>query len=159
MSGRYDDIIDLPHHHSAKHPHMSMTERAAQFSPFAALTGYGEVIAETARLTEERRELTEEQKEQIDRKLNDLLTAGASAPRARFTYFERDPKKEGGHTAAAVGRLIRYDPIGDMLVLEEGLKIPLSSLIDAEPLAEAEPFSDAVQPAGEDPTAFTVGDG
>ena len=69
---RYDDIINLPHHQSAKHPRMSMEERAAQFSPFAALTGYGAVIEETGRLTEERIEPTEEQKDEIDRRLTEL---------------------------------------------------------------------------------------
>ena len=72
-SHRYDDILDLPHHESAKHPRMPLGDRAAQFSPFAALTGYGAVIAEAGRLTDARIELGDEQKDEIDRCLRDLL--------------------------------------------------------------------------------------
>ena len=99
---RYDDIINLPHHQSVKHPHMSMTERAAQFSPFAALTGYEAVIAETGRLTGERVELTDERKEEIDRTLNELLDLGRPAV---ITYFEPDDRKDGGQYNVIAGVL------------------------------------------------------
>lgn len=126
---RYDDIIHLPHHQSAKHPRMSMEERAAQFSPFAALTGYGAVIEETGRLTEERIEPTEEQKDEIDRRLTELLETGRSAV---FTYFEPDGRKAGGKYVKAAGTLTRADPIEGVLVLGDGLKIPLRELLRVE---------------------------
>jgi len=82
---RYDDIIGLPHHRSAKHPAMSMTDRAAQFSPFAALTGYGAVIAETGRTTEARIELGDEQRDEIDRALRELLASPDAACAPAFS--------------------------------------------------------------------------
>ena len=129
MSGRYDDIINLPHHQSTKHPHMSMSERAAQFSPFAALTGYGAVIAETGRLTEERIELTEEQKDEIDRKLNELLELGKPA---LITFFEPDDRKAGGHYASASGRLKKVDTLEGILVLDGGDRIPIRDILSVE---------------------------
>jgi len=109
-----------------------MEERAAQFSPFAALTGYGAVIEETGRLTEERIEPTEEQKDEIDRRLTELLETGRSAV---FTYFEPDGRKAGGKYVKTAGTLTRADPIEGVLVLGDGHKIPLRELLrvdDAE---------------------------
>jgi hypothetical protein len=129
MSGKYDDIIDLPHHQSEKHPLMSMEERAAQFSPFAALTGYGAVIAETGRLTEDRIELTDEQKDEIDRKLNELLESGDPAV---ITFFEPDEKKDGGRYVSVRGKLKRYDIPEETVVLETGKRIPVRDLFRIE---------------------------
>ena len=126
MSGRYDDIIHLPHHQSVKHPRMTMTERAAQFSPFAALTGYGAVIAETGRLTEGRVELTDEQKEEIDRRLSELLQSGEPAS---FTYFIPDGKKDGGRVVTVTGSVRRLDPIEGIIVFESGEKIPVREIL------------------------------
>ena len=126
MSGRYDDIINLPHHQSAKHPRMTMTERAAQFSPFAALTGYGAVIAETGRLTDSRIELTDEQKDEIDRRLNELLQSGEPAS---FTYFIPDGKKDGGRVVTVTGSVQRLDPIEGIIVFESGEKIPVREIL------------------------------
>lgn len=95
MTDSYDDIINLPHHVSDRYPHMPMYDRAAQFAPFAALTGHEEAINETSRYTEERIELTEEQKENIDRELQELRDRGAEC-NVRIVYFEPDELKKGG---------------------------------------------------------------
>ena len=127
MSGRYDDIIGLPHHRSAKHPPMTMEERAAQFSPFAALTGYGAVIAETGRQTQQKIELSDAQKDEIDRLLGELLRTGKPAA---VTYFVPDEKKEGGRYAAVRGKIRRTDPAEGVIVLEDGLRIPVADVLD-----------------------------
>ena len=129
MGGRYDDIINMPHHQSVKHPHMSMTERAAQFSPFAALTGYEAVIAETGRLTGERVELNDEAKEEIDRILRELLD---QAEEASFTYFVPDERKEGGKYETVRGIIQRYDMLEGVIVLDNGRKIPVEMLRSVE---------------------------
>ena len=126
---RYDDIINLPHHQSVKHPHMSMTERAAQFSPFAALTGYEAVIAETGRLTGERIELNDEAKEEIDRILRELLD---QAEEASFTYFVPDERKEGGKYETVRGIIQRYDMLEGLIILDNGRKIPVEMLRSVE---------------------------
>ena len=97
MTDSYDDIINLPHHVSDRYPHMPMYDRAAQFAPFAALTGHEEAINETSRYTEERIELTEEQKENIDRELQELRDRGTEC-NVRIVYFEPDELKKGEHT-------------------------------------------------------------
>lgn len=96
MNKSYDDIIHLPHHVSATHPHMSMAERAAQFSPFAALTGYEDVLTETARKTEQKIELDETIKEELDQKLHLLAEHVQNPPSVSITYFQPDDYKEGG---------------------------------------------------------------
>ena len=96
MSGKYDDILHLPHHVSTKHPQMSMQDRAAQLSTFAALTGYGEVIRETGRLTEDWIELDEAAKAELDRRLR-LLAAGLDQrPAVTVTWFQPEERKAGG---------------------------------------------------------------
>ena len=137
---RYDDIIHFPHHQSAKHPRMSMEERAAQFSPFAALTGYGAVIAETGRLTEKKIELTDGQKDEIDRTLNGLLRSGRAAA---VTYYQPDEKKDGGRYVTVTGAIRRVDPAEGLLVLEGGRKIPLA---DVTKIGEEEPGEDGPEP-------------
>ena len=124
---RYDDIINLPHHQSEKHPRMSVEERAAQFSPFAALTGYGAVIAETGRLTEDRIELTDEQKDEIDRKLNELMENGEEAA---ITYFEPDTRKEGGQYVTVTGCISRIDILEGVLLLGGGRRIPIRDILE-----------------------------
>ena len=92
----YDDIIDLPHHTSAKHPRLPMSSRAAQFAPFAALTGFESVIAEEGRLTDSFTELDDDRKEDIDLRLELLAGMTGGSPEATFMYFIPDAKKEGG---------------------------------------------------------------
>lgn len=98
--GAYDDIINLPHPTSPRHPRMPMIDRAAQFTPFQALTGYGDAIQETARVTGEKAELTEEEKAVLDEKLRFLTATGS---KAAFTHFQPDGKKSGGAYVTAVG--------------------------------------------------------
>ena len=88
--GKYDNIINLPHHISSKHPRLSMEQRAAQFAPFAALTGYGDSIKETARLTDTRIELNEEEKEMLNIKLQELKSKISTMPQVTITYFVPD---------------------------------------------------------------------
>ena len=127
--GAYDDIIDLPHPTSAKHPRMSMADRAAQFSPFAALVGHGAAIRETARLTDRRIELTEEEKAVLDEKLCVLLDTGGEAV---FTYFLPDAKKDGGVYVTAAGRVKRLDFLERRIVLTGGTVIPVDGILEIE---------------------------
>ena len=93
MSGAYDDIIHLPHHVSQTRPRMSAADRAAQFSPFAALTGYGAAVTEAGRLTDQRIELTESEKETLNERLLLLREQLAEPPEVTITYFQPDEKK------------------------------------------------------------------
>lgn len=114
----YDDIIDLPHHVSDRHPHMPVSDRAAQFAPFAALTGYGDVIKETARLTEARPELSEDEKAEMDQTLRTVLNTQRKNAQIVVTYFVPDAKKSGGAYRRAAGKIRRVDETEDILILE-----------------------------------------
>lgn len=114
-SHKYDDIIDLPHHVSNVHPPMSLQNRAAQFSPFAALTGYEEQISEAARLTDTKTELSESMKKLLDGKLRMIQErletgTGASYPYISVTYFQPDAQKEGGKYVTFSGFVKKIDP-------------------------------------------------
>ena len=100
--GKYDDIINLPHHVSASRHRMSMQERAAQFQPFRALTGYEDAVHETARLTDERVELTEDEKALLDAKLQELADRIDRHPLVTLTYFQPDKRKTGGDRKSVV---------------------------------------------------------
>ena len=113
----YDDIINLPHHQSKNHPHMSLYDRAAQFAPFAALTGYDDAVKEAMRLTDSKPELDENQLEELDQKLADLMTRIEEHPEVTITYFEPDDKKEGGAYITCVGKLKKIDIYEKQLVL------------------------------------------
>ena len=138
ISHKYDDIIDLPHHVSETRAHMPMHDRAAQFSPFAALTGYSAAIEETARLTEPRRELTEEQKLLIDRRLRDLQLRIKAEPALTVVYFQPDSRKAGGAYLSIRGRLKRVDEYAGVLELTDGTQIPLRDLLSLDESPEAE---------------------
>ena len=125
MSGPYDDIINLPHPTSERHPRMPMAARAAQFSPFAALTGYEDAVHETARLTSSRAELTEEEKSILDAKLQRLLPG----TKAAFTFFRPDGKKEGGAYLTASGIIKRIDSCSREVVLTNGQKIFVDDIL------------------------------
>ncbi len=125
MSGPYDDIINLPHPTSERHPRMPMAARAAQFSPFAALTGYEDAVHETARLTSSRAELTEEEKSILDAKLQRLLPG----TKAAFTFFRSDGKKEGGAYLTASGIIKRIDSCSREVVLTNGQKIFVDDIL------------------------------
>ena len=123
----YDDIIDLPRPKS-KHEPMPMSDRAAQFSPFAALTGYGDAIDETARLTDARIELSEEERAELDYKQQYLATL--DSPTVTVTYFVPDERKTGGAYVTHTGVLKRVDEVERMVVFEDGLRVPLDEVVD-----------------------------
>lgn len=127
MRGPYDDIIDLPHHVSKRNPQMPADERAAQFSPFAALTGYGAVIRETARLTDRKMELSENMKEELERKLKELCARNCEG---EITFFVPDERKEGGAYVTAEGRVKKTDDAERAVVLEDGTRIPVEDIVD-----------------------------
>lgn len=132
MKDQYDDIINLPHHVSKTRPQMSEIERAAQFSPFAALTGYDAAIQETGRLTDERIDFGEETKVMLDMKqqyLNDII---ADQPEITITYFVPDEKKAGGAYVTVTGNLKRIDEYERHLLLTSGEKIPMDEIADIE---------------------------
>ena len=133
ISHRYDDIIDLPHHVSEKHPRMPMNDRAAQFSPFAALTGYDAAIVETARPTERKRELSEEQKQVVDKALRDLRERIRSGPRVTVTFFRPDERKSGGAYETLTGSAKKVDELSGVLELSDGTAIPFDSIIRLDP--------------------------
>lgn len=134
--GRYDDIINLPHHVSTKHPHMAPSDRAAQFSPFAALTGHDEAIKETARLTDERMELDENRKELLDARLQLLREHLGEKPTVTFTFFEPDERKSGGAYVTVTGSVKKIEEYENKIILEEGVVI----LIDEISAVEGELF-------------------
>lgn len=115
----YDDIINLPHHVSVVHPHMSLYDRAAQFAPFKALTGYEDDISETARLTFERVELDEERIAQLDAQLRVLEEHLAEAPVVTVTFFCPDERKDGGSYEVVTGAVRKVDAVRRVLVLAE----------------------------------------
>ena len=123
----YDDIIDLPRPKS-KHEPMPMSDRAAQFSPFAALTGYEDAIDETARLTDERIELSDEERAELDYKQQYLATL--DAPTVTVTYFVPDERKSGGAYVTHTGVLKRVDEVERMVVFKDGLRVPLDEVMD-----------------------------
>ena len=132
MSGQYDDILHLPHHVSAKRPQMSMLERAAQFSPFAALTGYDAAIRETGRLTEEKIALDEEALRVLDLKYQTLMTALHDRPVVTFTYFQHDAHKAGGAYLRTTGTVKKVDTYERWILMENGIKIPMDDVLDME---------------------------
>jgi len=129
-SGKYDDIINLPHHESKKHPRMSLEARSAQFAPFAALTGYEETIKETARQTDKRIEINEELKAILDEKLLLIKTRIKTKPNITVTYFVPDSKKDGGKYVSVTGKVIKIDDYKQKIILENKIEIPISEIIE-----------------------------
>ena len=125
MSGKYEDIINLPHHASDRHARMSMHDRAAQFSPFAALTGYDAAVKETARLTDAKVELTEEEKNILNARLYEAVNTKTEV---RITYFLEDLKKDGGAYVCAVGQVKSLDTIYGLVLMCNGEKIPVDNI-------------------------------
>ena len=128
----YDDIINLPHHVYATRPQMSMLDRAAQFSPFAALTGYDDAIKETGRLTDEKIEMDEDRKAALDMKQAYLIEMIDEQPEISITYFLPDTKKSGGAYVTVTGNLKRFDEYERLLILTDGKKIPMDDIADIE---------------------------
>lgn len=128
MNGKYDDMLHLPHHTSAKHPRMPVADRAAQFKPFAALTGYDAALRETARLTETHMELDETEKAELDQKLRQLADTLPDRPEAAITYFQPDAKKDGGAYLTARGAVRKIDLYERIIVMADGRKIPIDAV-------------------------------
>ena len=119
-SHKYDDIIHLPHPTSKKHPRMSAWNRAAQFSPFAALTGHGEAIRETERLTDTFTELLEDQKAQLDEQLQLLREHLSFRPSVEITFFQPDDKKSGGSYLTVQGQVKKLDDDNRRILFADG---------------------------------------
>ena len=132
MTDNYDDIINLPHHVLTRHPQMSMMNRAAQFAPFAALTGHSAAIEETARLTESQQELADEDSEILNQKMAYLREAINEHPTISITYFEPDKRKSGGRYMSIEGQLQNIDDYNQTIVLKNGETIPLKSVLDIQ---------------------------
>ena len=132
MTEDYSDIINLPHHVSHNHPQMPMMARAAQFAPFAALTGYDAVIHETARLTEGQMELEEYDNERLNRKYAELMTILDSHPEITVSYFKPDEHKAGGAYVTVTGQLKKIDTYEQIMKMEDGTVIPIGSIMDLQ---------------------------
>ena len=132
MTDNYDDIINLPHHVSKSHAQMSMMNRAAQFAPFAALTGHSAAIEETARLTDEQQELAEEDSDALNQKMAYLREVINEHPTITITYFEPDKKKAGGKYKSIEGQLQNIDDYGQAIILKSGVSIPFVSILEIQ---------------------------
>lgn len=132
MQNDYSDIINHPHYVSKTRPQMSELERAAQFSPFAALTGYDAAIKETGRLTDERIEIGEETKALLDMKQQYLLEMISDQPEIAVTFFVPDEKKSGGEYITVTGNLKRIDEFERQMLFTNGKKIPMDEVVDIE---------------------------
>ena len=128
----YDDIIHLPHHVSRIHPQMSMEDRAAQFSPFAALTGYEAAVKETARLTDDREELDEDEKTRLNAQLQKISARLQEQPEVMVTYFAPDERKTGGARQTYRGRLRKIDRNRKMLIIVDQTEMPKENLQNIE---------------------------
>ena len=132
MKDLYEDIINRPHHVSKARPQMSELERAAQFAPFAALTGYDAAIKETGRLTDERIELDEEALTALDINYQILMDALDDAPVVTITYFQPDERKAGGKYVSAVGAVKKIDDFERRITMQDGAKIPMDDVLSIE---------------------------
>lgn len=129
---KYEDVINRQHPTSKKHPRMSNMNRAAQFAPFAALTGYEESIEETARLTDRRIELSEDDIEELNAKLNFIQERIKERPEVTITYFQPDERKEGGEYVTVIGRVRRIDEVNMVLAFVDERVIWMGAIIDIE---------------------------
>ena len=132
MNNRYNEIINLPHHVSKTRPQMPMSDRAAQFAPFAALTGYDSAIKETGRLTSERIGLDEEALTALDRKYQLLMEALDEAPEVTITYFQPDERKAGGKYVSATGAVKNVDDFQRRVTMQDGARIPMDDVLSID---------------------------
>lgn len=124
---RYDDMLDMPRHCSTLHKHMSLEDRAAQFIPFQAVQGYEDAVIETARLTDEKIELSDSQKQVLDEQIQYLQLHPETS--VTILYFAKDDKKQGGKYQEITGRMKTIDPITNTLILKNKKKIPLKDIL------------------------------
>lgn len=130
MTGPYDDIIDLPHHVSVSHPQMPCSERAAQFSPFAALTGYEGAIEETARLTDDQKDLSENVRDSLDQVLAGIMSRPDPNTEVKITYFVPDAKKDGGKYVTELVRIRRIDTDTREIVTMDRRRIGIDMILN-----------------------------
>ena len=130
MSHQYSDIIHLPHQTSKRRPHMSISHRAAQFAPFAALTGHDMAVREVARLTTDKAELDESSIDILNVKLQILKEYLPHRPMVRITYFQPDEKKSGGAYVTTEGCRKKIDEYNNIVVMMQGIQIPISEIFD-----------------------------
>ncbi|MBR1762021.1 MAG: hypothetical protein IJ731_01470 [Eubacterium sp.] len=128
----YGDIIDMPHHQSEKRPHMSLSDRAAQFAPFAALRGYEDEISETARQTDKKFELDNDTAALLNERLHIIIESIKSEPEISLTYFIPDNKKEGGKYVSSTGKVRRVDEIQRFIQFKDETKISIDNLLRIE---------------------------
>ena len=129
MSGKYDDIINLPHHVSAKRPQMSRSARAAQFAPFAALVGLDDEMEETARLTDAKPELEEAEKEKVNRVLLEIRNNPQKETAVELTFFRPDGRKDGGAIITRPCTVRRIDEIERKLILSDRSEIEFDNIL------------------------------
>ena len=132
MTEDYSDIINLPHHVSHNHPQKPMMARAAQFAPFAALTGYDTVIHETARQTDKQVELEEYDNERLNRIFSELMDSLEEHPMVTVSYFKPDEHKAGGAYVTVTGQLKKVDTYEQLMVMENGTAIPIGNIMDLQ---------------------------
>ena len=128
MNTPYDDIIHLPHHVSQNHPQMPLRDRAAQFAPFAALTGYEAAVGETARLTASKRELDAQEAEELNRQLAVVIEHLSERPEVTVEYFVPDERKSGGAYVTVTGRVRHISVPEKTLAMEDGTVIGLEDI-------------------------------
>lgn len=126
---RYDDIINLPHHQSKERAHMSLHDRAAQFAPFAALSGHEEAIRETARLTEEKVILDDTTIDQINDQLREIASHLKERWTVSITYFKPDQRKNGGAYLTDIGTVKKIDVVEKVVIMDSGMKISMEHII------------------------------
>jgi hypothetical protein len=132
MTGTYDDIINLPHHDSIKRPHMTAIDRAAQFSPFAALTGYDAAVKETARLTDEKIEMDEYSANALNGRLQIVAERIAEQSEIAIIYFQPDILKSGGTYVTATSAAKKIDEHKRIVIMADGTTIPIDEIVGIE---------------------------
>lgn len=132
MKKCYEDILDLPHHISAAHPPMPKENRAAQFSPFSALSGYEEAVVEEGRLTNKKADLSEDERERLDVMLRRIMERDEESREAVFTRFRPDSQKEGGACVSLKGRIKRIDYCKKAIILDDGTRILMEEIMDIQ---------------------------
>lgn len=132
MNNKYDEIANLPHHVSETRPQMPMSDRAAQFAPFAALTGYDSAIRETGRLTYERIELDEEALTALNLRYQLLMDALGKEPEVEITFFKPDERKSGGEYVTVIGAVKYIDDFERLITMQDGMKIPMNDILSID---------------------------
>ena len=132
MNDKYDEIANLPHHVSETRPQMPMSDRAAQFAPFAALTGYDSAIRETGRLTDEKIELDEEALTALNLRYQLLMDALGKEPEVEITFFKPDERKSGGEYVTVIGAVKNVDDFERLITMQDGMKIPMNDVLSID---------------------------